>query len=361
MASLGGPVGDTPEDPVRPSPGAADQTGVGAHRLAGGGAGPGPRPEPRSMPVPVPVPVPVLGKGPGAAVEVSGATRSTANVRAVAVAATAARWGVLRGITTESLASGYRPGARTLRSRPDRRGIPVGRAHATPTGRARDRVWRPRVPLTPPTRTTIPRTGRGTEAGGAGPWHPPHRPGPDLDPNTAYEPQRDCEPEAKPGLADFREALALAASPVRPTWGTAGPATAADQSEHKAGRAWEQGANVQGLGHLADDLIRPAARHGPARQPARLARRFGIMHPNLNRRIWMANRPDTGANVDRGANPHTNPSTSASCGWHRKETRRWQGPGSAGPAAAVGGGDVGGRSCGGVSRGGRSDLSLVSA
>ncbi|QQC89661.1 hypothetical protein [Streptomyces alfalfae] len=150
--------------------------------------------------------------------------------------------------------------------------------------------------------------------------------GPDIDPYAPYEPQRGCDPEAKPGLVGFRD-LVLAAYPGTTSMGISRACGSGGQSEHKEGRAWDWGVNVQGQEHLADDLIgwlHATDRHG---NPHALARRFGIMYMIWNRRIWMANRPDAGWQPYRGANPHTNHiHFSFSWAGARKETSWWKGP-----------------------------------
>ncbi|MFC8817910.1 hypothetical protein [Streptomyces rochei] len=150
--------------------------------------------------------------------------------------------------------------------------------------------------------------------------------GPDIDPYAAYDPQRDCDPGAKPGLLAFRD-LVLAAYSGTTSMGISRACGSGGQSEHKEGRAWDWGVNVNSQGHLADDLIdwlHATDRHG---NPHALARRFGIMYMIWNRHIWMANRPDAGWQPYRGANPHTDHiHFSFSWAGARKETSWWNAP-----------------------------------
>ncbi|MEU5402173.1 hypothetical protein ABZ348_23085 [Streptomyces sp. NPDC005963] len=154
--------------------------------------------------------------------------------------------------------------------------------------------------------------------------------GPDIDPYALYEPQRDCDPTAKPGVVEFRD-LVLAAYPGTTSLGITRACGSGGQSEHKEGRAWDWGVNLAGQEHLADDLIGwllATDRHGNAHA---LARRFGIMYMIWNRRIWMANRSSAGWQPYRGSSPHTD-HIHFSFGWAgaRKQTTWWtggQGPG----------------------------------
>jgi hypothetical protein len=150
--------------------------------------------------------------------------------------------------------------------------------------------------------------------------------GPGIDPYAAYEPQRDCDPTAKPGVVDFRD-LVLAAYPGTQNLGISRACGSGGQSEHKEGRAWDWGVNVNGQEPMADDLIKwlhATDRHG---NPHALARRFGIMYMIWNRRIWMANRADAGWQPYRGSNPHTDHiHFSFSWAGARKETSWWTSP-----------------------------------
>ncbi|MGA5406798.1 hypothetical protein ACPCSC_05975 [Streptomyces lavendulocolor] len=128
--------------------------------------------------------------------------------------------------------------------------------------------------------------------------------GPDIDPYAPYEPQRDCDPVAKPGVTGFRD-LVLAACAGTTSLGISRACGSGGQSEHKEGRAWDWGVDAGRQAHIADDVIGwllATDRHG---NPHALARRFGIMYMIWNRRIWMANRPDAGWQPYRGPNPHT--------------------------------------------------------
>ncbi|MFF8224208.1 hypothetical protein ACF06R_25845, partial [Streptomyces rimosus] len=147
--------------------------------------------------------------------------------------------------------------------------------------------------------------------------------GPRIDPYAPYDPQRDCDPAAKPGVTGFRD-LVLAAYRDTRDLGISRPCGSGGQSEHKEGRAWDWGVEVNGQSEPADDLINwlhATDRHGNRHA---LLRRFGIMYMIWNRRIWMANRPDAGWQPYRGSNPHTN-HIHFSFSWPgaRKETTWW--------------------------------------
>ncbi len=137
--------------------------------------------------------------------------------------------------------------------------------------------------------------------------------GPRIDPYAPYDPQRDCDPAAKPGVTGFRD-LVLAAYRDTRDLGISRPCGSGGQSEHKEGRAWDWGVEVNGQSEPADDLINwlhATDRHGNRHA---LLRRFGIMYMIWNRRIWMANRPDAGWQPYRGSNRTPTTSTSASPG-----------------------------------------------
>ncbi|GAA4813415.1 hypothetical protein [Streptomyces ziwulingensis] len=167
---------------------------------------------------------------------------------------------------------------------------------------------------------------------------PPTAPefGPGIDPYAAYEPQRICDPAAKPGVLGFRDLL-LAAYPGTTSLGISRACTAPGVSEHKEGRALDWGVNVNGQGHLAADLLDwllATDRHG---NPHALARRFGIMYMIWNRRIWEAYRADRGWTPYTGSSPHTD-HVHFSFSWAgaRKETTWWTGSTVSGPRVSVG-------------------------
>ncbi|XVQ14224.1 hypothetical protein ACQP1W_17270 [Spirillospora sp. CA-255316] len=167
---------------------------------------------------------------------------------------------------------------------------------------------------------------------------PPTTPdfGPDIDPYAAYEPQRDCDPAAKPGVVAFRDLL-LATYPGTTSMGISRACSAPGNSEHKEGRALDWGVNVNGQAHIAADLLDwllATDRHGNRHA---LARRFGIMYMIWNRRIWEAYRADRGWTPYTGRSPHTD-HVHFSFNWAgaRQETTWWKAPSYHGPRVSVG-------------------------
>lgn len=124
-----------------------------------------------------------------------------------------------------------------------------------------------------------------------------------VEPFAPYQPQVSCDPVAKPGVAAYR-ALALRKFGGSDL-GIARDCRVGGDSEHKEGRAWDHGLNWH------DKTDRARARRTltwltetVAGDPARRAKRLGIMYLIWNERIWSAYRAEDGWRPYTGASPH---------------------------------------------------------
>ncbi len=114
--------------------------------------------------------------------------------------------------------------------------------------------------------------------------------GPAIDSYARYDPERTCDPTAKPGVIGLRDLL-------NRTYGThrsgIGRTCGSGTSEHYEGRALDYSLNVNNAEQLADaeDIITwllATDEHGNTHA---VARRLGIMYIIWNRQIWAAYRP----------------------------------------------------------------------
>jgi len=125
----------------------------------------------------------------------------------------------------------------------------------------------------------------------AAPRTPPF--GPTIDAYARYEPQRTCDPTAKPGVVDFRNLLNRTYG-VHPSG--IGRTCRSDTSEHYDGRALDYmlKANNRGERAIANDVLTwllATDQHGNRHA---MARRLGVMYIIWNRQIWGAYRPSQG-------------------------------------------------------------------
>ncbi|SHG23402.1 hypothetical protein SAMN05444320_107110 [Streptoalloteichus hindustanus] len=155
---------------------------------------------------------------------------------------------------------------------------------------------------------------------------PPPTPefGPEIDGYAPNQPYRACDPKARPGVAEFRD-LVLATYRDTKNLGIVRACDVGGDSEHKEGRAWDWGVNVNGQEHIANDLLNwllSTDRHGNEHA---LARRWGIMYIIWNRRIWEAYAARAGWTRYPGPSPHTD-HVHFSFSWAgaRKETTWWK-------------------------------------
>jgi hypothetical protein len=117
-----------------------------------------------------------------------------------------------------------------------------------------------------------------------------HRHRSPIDDLAPYEPQRSCDPTAKPGVVAFR-AMVLRAYPSTFDDGIGRACSSPGRSEHKEGRAWDWGVGDHAVAQrfLSSLLARDQDRHKYA-----LLRRFGIMYIIYDRRIWSSSAAKRG-------------------------------------------------------------------
>jgi hypothetical protein len=123
---------------------------------------------------------------------------------------------------------------------------------------------------------------------------------------ASYDPQRVCDPTAKPGTTALKNLLMGTYAGTR-NLGVSRTCTARGVSEHKEGRAFDWGVDVgvpreraAAEGLMAQLLATDAAGNRHA-----LARRLGIMYVIWDQRIWSAYSASRGWRAYGGANPHT--------------------------------------------------------
>jgi hypothetical protein len=124
-----------------------------------------------------------------------------------------------------------------------------------------------------------------------------------VEPFATYQPQVSCDPVAKPGVVAFRNLILGKFGGV--DLGIARDCRVAGDSEHKEGRAWDYGLNwydkadraraAQTIEFLTETV---------AGDPARRAKRLGIMYMIWNEEIWSSYRAADGWRPYTGASPH---------------------------------------------------------
>jgi hypothetical protein len=124
-----------------------------------------------------------------------------------------------------------------------------------------------------------------------------------VEPFAPYQPQVSCDPLAKPGVVAFR-ALVLRKFGGSDL-GISRDCDTGGGSEHKEGRAWDHGLDW----YDEDDRARAQdalawLTETVADDPARRAKRLGVMYMIWNHKIWSAYRADEGWRPYSGANPH---------------------------------------------------------
>jgi hypothetical protein len=130
--------------------------------------------------------------------------------------------------------------------------------------------------------------------------------GPTIETYSGYDAQNTCSPKAKPGVLAFRK-MVLAANPQTRSLGITRGCSIGGRSEHKEGRAWDWGANVNRPAEraAAEKLIKWLFATDEYGNKHAMARRLGIMYIVYNRKIWGAYRTDEGWRPYHGASPHT--------------------------------------------------------
>ena len=125
-----------------------------------------------------------------------------------------------------------------------------------------------------------------------------------VEPYPSYQPQVTCDPTAKPGTTAFR-ALMFRRFGTRSDAGISRSCESGGTSEHKEGRAWDWGLNYHSR---ADRRTAKEAltwlTEPVAGDPARRARRLGVMYIIWNERIWSAYSAEQGWRPYDGWSPH---------------------------------------------------------
>lgn len=121
-----------------------------------------------------------------------------------------------------------------------------------------------------------------------------------VEPYGSYQPQVSCDPVAKPGVLAFRGLINRQFGGG--DLGITRSCSVGGTSEHKEGRAWDYALNWHNprdrakAKRVIEWLTEPVAR-----DPARRAKRLGVMYMIWNRRIWSSGgwRPYTGTSPHR--------------------------------------------------------------
>lgn len=147
-----------------------------------------------------------------------------------------------------------------------------------------------------------------------------------IDDYAAYQPQRICDPRAKPGAVALAQLL-LTKYPSTSNFGIIRPCDIGDRSEHKEGRAFDWGANVTSPEQRAaveNLLSRLLATDADGNEHA-LARRLGVMYIIWNNSIWSSYRHEAGWRPYYGPSAHTD-HLHVSLSWDGAmgETSLWQ-------------------------------------
>lgn len=156
---------------------------------------------------------------------------------------------------------------------------------------------------------------------------PPADAGAGIDGYPAYEPQSSCDAVAKPGVLAVRDLL-LATYPGTRNLGIVRGCSVGGRSEHKEGRAFDWGVNVNRPAEkqAADEFIGRLLATDERGNPHALARRLGVMYIIWNQQIWSAHRHVDGWRPYHGASAHTD-HVHISFGWAgaRAQTSYWSG------------------------------------
>jgi peptidoglycan hydrolase-like protein with peptidoglycan-binding domain len=128
-----------------------------------------------------------------------------------------------------------------------------------------------------------------------------------LDLASPYEPQRICDPTAKPGVVAFAELMqSYYAATSKTTYGI-GRNCNSGVTEHSEGRAldWMLSVNNPTQKAIADSVTTWLSAPDAQGRPGAMARRFGIMYIIWNRHMWRAYDPGRGWAPYTGPVPHT--------------------------------------------------------
>lgn len=127
-----------------------------------------------------------------------------------------------------------------------------------------------------------------------------------IDAYAAYQPQRLCHPEPKPGAVALTDLL-VHAFPETRSYGIARACDIGGRSEHKEGRALDWGVSADDPGEraIADGVVDLLLATDAAGNEHALARRMGIMYIIWDGQIWSSHRPDEGWRPYDGPDAHT--------------------------------------------------------
>jgi hypothetical protein len=130
--------------------------------------------------------------------------------------------------------------------------------------------------------------------------------GPDIEGYALYDPQTTCDPTPKPGTVALRNLL-LSRYPNTVSFGISRACDVGGTSEHKEGRAFDWGANVNNAAQRAsvDDFLANLFATDQYGHRNALARRLGVMYVIWNQQIWGAYSADQGWRPYSGDSPHT--------------------------------------------------------
>jgi hypothetical protein len=181
--------------------------------------------------------------------------------------------------------------------------------------------------------------------------------GPAIEGYARYEGQSTCDPVAKAGTIALRDLL-LARYRGTANYGISRACDIGGTSEHKEGRAFDWGANVNNPAQraAAENFIAQVLATDAYGHKHALARRMGVMYMIWNSQIWSAYRADAGWQPYSGASPHTD-HVHFSLSWAgaRAQTSFWSGvivPGLPDTSPESWGDDGGDGGDGGASGGG---------
>ncbi len=127
-----------------------------------------------------------------------------------------------------------------------------------------------------------------------------------VDPYAAYVGQTTCDPTIKPGAQAVLR-LAMDHYKIGRNTGITRACSVGGQSEHKEGRAFDWGLNVNNPAEKAagDAFTHWLTAPGPDDKPGYNARRLGVMYVIWNTKIWTAYNAGNGWRPYYGASPHT--------------------------------------------------------
>lgn len=127
-----------------------------------------------------------------------------------------------------------------------------------------------------------------------------------IDDYAPYEPQRLCHAVPKPGAVALAKLL-LDAYPGTSSYGIARDCAHGPRSEHKEGRAFDWGADINNpeQAEAVEDLLKRLLATDADGNEHALARRLGVMYVIWDGHIWSSYRADDGWRPYAGPSAHT--------------------------------------------------------